>query len=83
LKQISQVTEKGRHTVVIMDGASWHSDEIAKDRVNLSIMKLPPYFPEFNSIEQVWRWLRQHSLANQNDFLGFVYSSCVLVLDYA
>ncbi|HCD1288378.1 TPA: transposase, partial [Vibrio parahaemolyticus] len=22
-------------------------------------MKLPPYSPELNLIEQVWRWLRQ------------------------
>ncbi|HFQ5238208.1 TPA: transposase, partial [Vibrio vulnificus] len=27
-------------------------------------MKLPPYSPELNPIEQVWSWLRQHSLAN-------------------
>ncbi|HCG9714439.1 TPA: transposase [Vibrio parahaemolyticus] len=24
------------------------------------MIKLPPYSPELNSIEQVWRWLRQH-----------------------
>ncbi|WP_420377756.1 transposase [Vibrio parahaemolyticus] len=28
-------------------------------------MKLSPYSPELNPIEQVWRWLRQHYLANQ------------------
>ena len=27
-------------------------------------MKLPPYSPELNPIEQVWCWLRQHHLAN-------------------
>ncbi|EPM5580071.1 transposase [Vibrio parahaemolyticus] len=26
-------------------------------------MKLPPYSPELNSIEQVWSWLRQRYLA--------------------
>ncbi|ENL6717021.1 transposase, partial [Vibrio vulnificus] len=31
---------------------------------NVSIIKLPPYSPELNPIEQVWSWLRQHSLAN-------------------
>jgi hypothetical protein len=25
LKQISEITEKGRHAVVVMDGASWHT----------------------------------------------------------
>ncbi|HCM1305876.1 TPA: transposase, partial [Vibrio parahaemolyticus] len=28
-------------------------------------MKLSAYSPELNPIEQVWRWLRQHYLANQ------------------
>ena len=27
-------------------------------------MHLPPYSPELNPIEQVWRWLRQKDLAN-------------------
>ncbi|EOK5741724.1 transposase, partial [Vibrio vulnificus] len=28
------------------------------------MIKLPPYSPELNPIEQVWSWLRQHYLAN-------------------
>ncbi len=31
LKQILAVTEEGRHAVVIMDGAGWHTEEIAND----------------------------------------------------
>ncbi|EGR2190618.1 hypothetical protein CGK20_15630 [Vibrio parahaemolyticus] len=31
----------------------------ANDFKNVSIIKLPPYSPELNSIEQVWSWLRQ------------------------
>ena len=48
-----------------MDGASWHMDDIAQEIDNLSIIKLPPYSPELNPIEQVWSWLRQHHLANR------------------
>ncbi len=66
LKQLSAVTEKGRHAVVIMDGAGWHTNDIAEPFDNVSIIKLPPYSPELNPIEQVWSWLRQHSLANQS-----------------
>ena len=66
LKQISAVTEKGRHAVVIMDGAGWHTNDIAEQFSNVSIIKLPPYSPELNPIEQVWIWLRQHYLANQS-----------------
>ncbi len=65
LAQISAATVKGRYAVVVMDGAGWHTDDIADDFHNLSILKLPPYSPELNPIEQVWSWLRQHHLANR------------------
>lgn len=65
LQQISNVTEKGRHAVVIMDGAGWHTEDTVHQFPNVSIIKLPPYSPELNSIEQIWSWMRQHHLANQ------------------
>jgi transposase len=65
LEQISITTKPGRHAVVIMDGAGWHTQDIAKDINNVSIIKLPAYSPELNPIEQVWSWLRQHHLANR------------------
>ncbi|MDK2609585.1 transposase, partial [Vibrio vulnificus] len=78
LKQLSAVTEKGRHAVVIMDGAGWHTNDIAEPFDNVSIIKLPPYSPELNPIEQVWSWLRQHSLANQSfaDYEDIVSKVC-------
>ncbi|WP_299011985.1 transposase, partial [uncultured Shewanella sp.] len=45
--------------------ASWHTNETTDSFHNLSILKLPPYSPELNPIEQVWQWLRQHCLANR------------------
>ncbi len=53
-----------------MDGAGWHTADIADEFTNLSIIKLPPYSPELNPIEQVWSWLRQHHLANRS-FEGY------------
>jgi len=78
LQQISHVTESGRHAVVIMDGASWHANDIANDIDNVSIIKLPPYSPELNPIEQVWSWIRQHCLANQcfKDYDDIVSKVC-------
>ena len=70
LKQVSSVTEQGRHAVIIMDGASWHTDDIAESFDNVSIIKLPPYSPELNPIEQVWSWMRQRCLGNQR-FLDY------------
>ncbi|MGF1729834.1 IS630 family transposase [Photobacterium kasasachensis] len=65
LQQISNATEKERHAVVIMDGVGWHTEDTVHRFPNVSIIKLPPYSPELNSIEQVWSWMRQHHLANQ------------------
>ncbi len=66
LALIAARTKPGRHAVVIMDGAGWHTMECADDFPNLSLIKLPPYSPELNPIEQVWSWLRQHVLANRS-----------------
>jgi transposase len=65
LALISKKTRPGRHAVVIMDGAGWHTNDIDTEFDNLSIMKLPPYSPELNPVEQVWQWLRQNKLANR------------------
>ncbi len=65
LKQISIVTEKGRHAVVVMDSAGWHTEDIANELNNISVIKLPPYSPELNPVEQIWSWLRQRYLAYQ------------------
>ncbi|MFT5163473.1 MAG: transposase [Alteromonadaceae bacterium] len=65
LSLISQKTKAGRHTVVYMDGAGWHTNDIAEEFDNLNIMKWPPYSPELNPVEQVWQWLQQSKWANR------------------
>ena len=70
LEQISTATPIGRHAVVIMDGAGWHTDDLADEFSNISVLRLPPYSPELNPVEQVWSWLRQHHLANRT-FEGY------------
>ena len=65
LKLISAATAFGRHALIIMDGAGWHQQALADDFDNLTVLKLPPYSPELNPIEQVWQWLRQNVLANR------------------
>lgn len=62
LKLISSATTFGRHALVIMDGAGWHQQDLTDDFDNLTLLKLPPYSPELNPIEQVWQWLFLASL---------------------
>ena len=74
LKQISEVTAPGRHAVVVMDGAGWHTLDTAASFPNITLIKLPPYSPELNPMEQVWQWLRQRCLSNRefHDFTEIV-----------
>ena len=55
----------GRHAVLILDKASWHTTEKLKLPENISLLFLPPYSPELNPIEQVWHFLKQHFLSNR------------------
>ncbi len=65
LNEISKKTKPGRHAIVIMDQAGWHTSNKLGTFDNLTPIMLPPYSPELNPVEQVWQWLRQHHLANR------------------
>lgn len=76
LAEISQQVQAGHHAVVILDGAGWHTTGnrlIVPD--NISLLKLPPYAPELNPVENVWQYLRQNFLSNR------VYESYHAILD--
>lgn len=55
----------GRHAVLILDQASWHTTENLKCPPNISLLHLPSYSPELNPVEQVWHFLKQYFLSNR------------------
>jgi len=63
MAEISQCVPENRHAVVIMDGAMWHHPSI--NQHNVTMLKLPPYSPELNPVEQVWQTLKQYRLHNR------------------
>ena len=63
IDEISRSIPKGRHALVIMDGAGWHQECHRRD--NVSILKIPPYSPELNPCEQVWQYLKDKWLKNR------------------
>jgi transposase len=65
LELISKATPAGRYAVIVVDGASWHTIDTAQPFNNVTLLKLPPYSPELNPMEQVWQWLRQRCLSNR------------------
>lgn len=65
LKEISRQVPKGRHAVVVLDQAAWHTSKKLKIPKNISLLSLPPYSPELNPCEQIWQHLRKHYLSNR------------------
>ncbi len=66
LAEIAKQVCAGSHAVLVCDGAGWHQ---AGPRLtvpqNLTLLRLPPYSPELNPIENVWQYLRGNQLSRR------------------
>lgn len=58
------------------DGAAWHKSSALKIPENIELFHIPPYTPETNPIEQIWREIRKRSFRNE------VFSSLEKVMDH-
>jgi transposase len=66
LDEVSLHIPVKKHAVVIMDRASWHKSKALKTPDNISILYLPPYSPELNPQEAVWRVLKDRFFHNRS-----------------
>ena len=66
LDLISQRLGEKRHAVLVLDGAGWHESS-GKILVpsNITLLSLPPYSPELNPVERLWRWIKGRYLKNR------------------
>ncbi len=53
-----------RKILMFMDKAGWHTTKRLKLPGNLEIEFLPPYSPELNPQENIWKYLRTNYFAN-------------------
>jgi transposase len=60
LNQLSQEVPAGVHAVLLWDGAGYHVGKGLKVPKNLSVIRLVPYSPELNPVENLWHYLRSH-----------------------
>jgi transposase len=65
LAEISTQVAPDAHALLICDGAGWHQPGerlIVPD--NITLMRLPPYSPELNPMENAWDYLRGNKLSS-------------------
>jgi putative transposase len=65
LALLSRAVPEGTHAIVVMDQAGWHVAHGLEVPANLTFVPLPPYSPELNPIERVWRYLKDVWLSNR------------------
>lgn len=53
------------NAILIMDQAGWHKSKDLIVPVNLEIWFLPPYSPELNPVERLWKYIKQNTIHNR------------------
>jgi transposase len=66
---------RDQHCLLLLDGAGWHRARDLRVPPTLHLLFLPPYSPELNPVEQIWKHLREHFFRNQ------AFDSLDLVID--
>ena len=63
LTAIGRKVAPGSHAALVLDGAGYHIAAALTIPENITLVRLPPYAPELNPIENVWEYLRGNKLA--------------------
>ena len=74
LEELSKTYPKDQ-ILLVCDGAAWHKSKGLKVPDNIKLLFIPPYTPEMNPIEQIWKQLRSMGFRNE------VFKSLNHVLD--
>ena len=89
VKYQDQINEQGGRVLLIWDGASYHKSkkirEWLKDNPGIvELMLLPPYSPELNPQEQVWKALRKYlyKVAGEYTFDQTINRACRFLLTH-
>jgi len=64
LRQVSQAYPDD-YMLLVMDNAIWHKSSILEIPNNVELAFIPPYTPEMNPIEQVWKGIRKRCCKNK------------------
>ena len=53
------------HILLVVDGAGWHKAKALVIPENIELLFIPPYTPEMNPIEQIWKEIRRIGFRNE------------------
>lgn len=65
LEQFSRTLAADEHAAMIWDGAGFHVSRSLKVPANVTLIRLPPYSPELNPVENLWHYLKSHFWSNR------------------
>lgn len=65
LKQFSATLAPDEHAAMIWDGAGFHTSKKLQVPANVTLIRLPPYSPELNPVENLWHYLKSHFWSNR------------------
>jgi transposase len=66
LEQFSATIPAGEQAVMVWDGAGFHTSKALRVPENVTLVRLPPYSPELNPIENLWHYLKSHFWSNRS-----------------
>ena len=64
LKELSEAYPRDK-IILVCDGAAWHKSKGLNIPKNIEMASIPPYTPEMNPIEQIWKEIRKLGFKNE------------------
>lgn len=64
---LQQLSEQFPNDMILLccDGAAWHKSGMLELPENIVLFHIPPYTPEMNPIEQIWKEIRKRGFHNE------------------
>lgn len=64
---LKQLSERYSEDIILLccDGAAWHKSSGLELPENIVLFHIPPYTPEMNPIEQIWKEIRKRGFRNE------------------
>lgn len=67
MQNLQELSKRYTEDVILLccDGAAWHKSAGLELPENIVLFLIPPYTPEMNPIEQIWKEIRKRGFRNE------------------